>query len=136
MSEAPGYQRFFAELKRRKVFQVAAVYGAAMFGVLQAADVLVPALHLPDVLMTMVAVLGLIGFPVALAVAWTYERTAAGLVRTEDAAPGELTEIISAPAAKRWPVGLAAAAGTALLLVGGWLALGRPASGEGDTATP
>jgi TolB-like protein/Tfp pilus assembly protein PilF len=136
MSEAPGYQRFFAELKRRKVFQVAAVYGAAMFGVLQAADVLVPALHLPEGLITGVAVIGLIGFPIALVVAWTYERTAAGLVRTGEAAPGELTQIITAPAAKRWPVGLAAAAGTALLLVGGWLALGRPASGEGDAATP
>jgi len=132
MSEAHRYQRFFAELKRRKVFQVAAVYGAAMFGVLQAADVLVPALHLPEGLITGVAVLGLIGFPVALAVAWTYERTAAGLVRTVEAAPGELTQILSSPAAKRWPVGLAAAAGTALLLVGGWLALGRPVSGEGD----
>lgn len=127
MSESQGYQRFFAELKRRKVFQVAAVYGAAMFGVLQAADVLVPALHLPEGLITIVAVLGLVGFPVALAAAWTYERTASGLIRTGDAAPGELSQIISAPAAKRWPVGLAAAAGTALLLVGGWLALGRPA---------
>jgi len=136
MSEAHRYQRFFAELKRRKVFQVAAVYGAAMFGVLQAADVLVPALHLPEGLITVVAVLGLVGFPVALAVAWTYERSAAGLVRTEDAAPGELTQILAAPPAKRWPVGLAAAAGTALLLVGGWLALGRPASGEVETAGP
>ncbi|MGB5301602.1 MAG: hypothetical protein WBP17_00465, partial [Gemmatimonadota bacterium] len=102
MSEAHRYQRFFAEMKRRKVFQVAAVYGAAMFGVLQAADVLVPALHLPEGLITLVAVLGLVGFPVALVVAWTYERTGAGLVRTEDAAPGELTQIISAPAASRW----------------------------------
>jgi len=135
MSETHRYQRFFAELKRRKVFQVAAVYGAAMFGVLQAADVLVPALHLPEGLITVVAVLGLVGFPVALVVAWTYERTATGLVRTEDAAPGELTQIISAPATKRWPVGLAAATGTALLLVGGWLALGRPASGESDMRT-
>ena len=76
-----------------------AVYGAAMFGVLQAVDVLVPALHLPEGLITVVAVVGLVGFPVALVVAWTYERTAAGLVRTEDAAPGELTQIIAAPAA-------------------------------------
>jgi TolB-like protein len=136
MSEAHRYQRFFAELKRRKVFQVMAVYGAAMFGVLQAVDVLVPALHLPEGLITVVAVVGLVGFPVALAVAWTYERTAAGLVRTEDAAPGELTQIIAAPPAKRWPVGIAAAAGTALLLVGGWLALGRPASGEVEAGVP
>jgi hypothetical protein len=45
MSEVPRYQRFFAELKRRKVFQVAAVYRAGLFGVLQAADVLVPAVQ-------------------------------------------------------------------------------------------
>jgi TolB-like protein len=41
----------------------------------------------------------------------------------------QLTQIIEAPAVKRWPVGLAAAAGTSLLLVGTWFALGRPASG-------
>jgi len=123
-----GYQRFFAELKRRKVFQVAAVYGAGMFGVLQGADVLVDALFLPESLVTVAAVLGLLGFPMALFVAWVFERSPDGLVRTEDAAPGELTQIIEAPPAKRWPVGLAAAAGTALLLVGTWLVLGRPAA--------
>jgi TolB-like protein len=125
---ASAYQRFFAELKRRKVFQVAAVYGAGMFGVLQGADVLVQALHLPEGLVTVVAVLGLFGFPVALFVAWVFERSPDGLIRTEDAAPGELTQIISAPPARRWPVGLAAAAGTALFLVGTWLVLGRPAA--------
>ena len=125
---ASGYHRFFAELKRRKVFQVAAVYGAGMFGVLQGADVLVQALHLPEGLVTVVAVLGLFGFPVALFVAWVFERSPDGLIRTEEAVPGELTQIISAPPAKRWPVGLAAAAGTALFLVGTWLVLGRPAA--------
>jgi len=124
------YKRFFAELKRRKVFQVAAVYGAGMFGVLQGADVLIPALHLPEGLITVLAVIGLFGFPVALFVSWVFERSPDGLVRTGDAAPGELTQIIESPAGKRWPVGLAAAAGTALLLVGGWLALGRPTAGE------
>ena len=99
-----------------------------MFGVLQGADVLVQALHLPESLVTLAAVLGLLGFPLALFVAWVFERSPGGLIRTEDAAPGELTQIIEAPPAKRWPVGLAAAAGTALLLIGGWLALGRPAA--------
>lgn len=47
MSEAPAYQRFFAELKRRKVFRVAAAYGAAAFVVIQAADVIFPAIPLP-----------------------------------------------------------------------------------------
>jgi len=128
---ASGYKRFFAELKRRKVFQVAAVYGAGMFGVLQGADILVQALHLPESLVTLAAVLGLLGLPMALFVAWVFERSPDGLIRTEDAAPGELTQIIAAPPANRWPVGLAAAAGTALLLVGTWLVLGRPAADPG-----
>ena len=135
-SSASGYKRFFAELKRRKVFQVAAVYGAGMFGVLQGADILVQALHLPESLVTLAAVLGLLGFPVALFVAWVFERSPDGLVRTEDAAPGELTQIIAAPPAKRWPVGLAAAGGTALLMASAWLVLGRPvATVAGDGAT-
>jgi TolB-like protein/Tfp pilus assembly protein PilF len=124
-------QRFLAELKRRKVFQVAAVYGAGVFAVLQGVDVLVPALGLPESLVTIVAIAGFVGFPLVLLVAWIYERTPQGLIRTADASPGEITRIIEAPAAKRWPVGLAAAAGTALLLVGGWLALGRPAASSG-----
>ena len=53
MSETPGYQRLFAELKRRKVFKVAAVYGAVCFGVLQVADILVPAMALPDATITL-----------------------------------------------------------------------------------
>ena len=48
MSADQSYKRFFAELKRRKVFRVAAVYGAVVFVVLQAADILVPALALPQ----------------------------------------------------------------------------------------
>ncbi|MGW8281686.1 MAG: tetratricopeptide repeat protein, partial [Gemmatimonadota bacterium] len=128
-----SYQRFFAELKRRKVFRVAAVYGAASFAILEASDILFPRIGLPEWTVTFVAVLALIGFPVALVLAWVYERTSAGLRRTVEAETGELEAIASAPAGSRWPVGLAAAAGTALLLLGSWWALGRP-SPAGSTA--
>ena len=50
-----------------------AVYGASSFAVLQAADVLIPALHLPESMITAIAVLALLGFPLAIALAW-YER--------------------------------------------------------------
>ena len=43
-----AWQTLFAELKRRKVFRVAAVYGATSFVLLQAADLLFPRLGLPD----------------------------------------------------------------------------------------
>lgn len=46
-SETSRPQRFFAELKRRKVFRVMAVYGVVAFGVLQIADLAFPRLGLP-----------------------------------------------------------------------------------------
>jgi hypothetical protein len=82
MSEPHGYQRFLAELKRRRVFRVAAVYGATAFVVVQAADVLQEALRLPAAFLTAVAALALLGFPIALVLAWAYERTPHGVRKT------------------------------------------------------
>ena len=129
MSETPGYQRFFAELKRRKVFRVAAVYGATSFVVVQAADVLQEALRLPAAFLTGVAVLALLGFPLAIVLAWAYERTSEGVKKTVPAAEGELEAIVAAPAAKRWPLGLAALAGAVLLTLGAWWVL-KPDSAD------
>ncbi len=129
-----GYQRFLAELKRRKVFRVAAVYGAVAFVVLQVADILVPALHLPESFTTGVALLSMLGFPIALVLAWAFESTPAGIQRTDVAKTGELEAIIAQPAASRWPSGLLALAGAAALIVGGWLALSSR-SGGADGAT-
>jgi TolB-like protein/Tfp pilus assembly protein PilF len=107
-------------LKRRRVFRVMALYGAASFAVLQAADILLPALGLPESLTLGVALLLLFGFPVAVALEWAFELTPEGVQRTAEAAPGELTEIIAAPASKRWPSGLLALAGLTALLAGAW----------------
>jgi len=133
MSGAPAYQRFFAELKRRHVFRVAAGYGAVGFAILQAADILFPRLGLPDWTVTLVAALTLLGFPVALVLAWAYDRDATGVRRTDPAATGELEAIAAEPAGKRWPVGLAALAGVVLLGIGAWWVLG-PRSGDSDRA--
>jgi len=119
-SQAPRYQRFFAELKRRRVFRVMAVYGAVAFAVLQLADIVLPGLALPDWTMNLILLLALLGFPFAIVLAWAFEMTPAGVRRTEEATPRELTEIIAAPAAKRWPSGLFALAGMTALLAGAW----------------
>jgi len=133
MSKAPSYQRLFAELKRRHVFKVAAVYGATAFVVLQVTDLLQEGLHLPQAFLTVATVLALVGFPVALVLAWAYERTPQGVTRTPDAAPDEIDEIVAQARARRWPVGIAATVGTALLLIGSWWGLGRPtAPGSAD----
>jgi TolB-like protein len=126
MSGTPAYQRFFAELKRRHVFRIAAVYGGVGFVIVQAADVFIPALHLPPWIMTAVALLVVLGFPIAVLIAWAFELTPEGLKRTEDADEAELDEIAAQPVGRRWPIGLAALAGVILIgLSAWWLATGR-----------
>jgi len=76
-----------------------------------------------------VAVLALLGFPLAIVLAWAYERTSEGVKKTVPAAEGELEAIAAAPAAKRWPLGLAALAGAVLLALGAWWVL-KPDSAD------
>ena len=61
------------------------VYVVAVLAVLQAADVLAPALHLPSWSVTLVAYLGLLGLPVVIALAWLFDFTADGVRRTSEA---------------------------------------------------
>jgi TolB-like protein len=81
---------FFAELKRRNVYKVAAAYAVVGWLVIQVTATIVPALHLPDGLTTAVVVLTLIGFPVALVIAWAFEMTPEGIKRTENVSPDEV----------------------------------------------
>jgi TolB-like protein len=138
MSDAPpgtpGYQRFFAELKRREVFRVAAVYGAVGFVVLQVADLLAEGLALPDVVLRTATFLVLLGFPIALVLAWAYERTASGVRRTDPAETSEIDAIVAQPAASRWPSGLLALAGVVALVAGAWWVGRSTAPGEGGAA--
>lgn len=130
----PAYQRFFAELKRRNVFRVMAVYGVVGFIVLQAVDVLVPALLLPDWTDRLIALLLLAGFPVAVVLAWAFEQSPQGLRLTERAAPTEIDAIVAAPAHERWPAGLLALLGVGLLVAGWWL--GQRSAIEAGVAGP
>lgn len=127
MSEdAPAYQRLFAELKRRKVFRVVAGYGAAGFIVLQVTELIADGLQLPPVVRTTITVAVLVGFPIAIALAWALERGPGGeLHRTPAATSGEIGEIVALAPSRRWPAGLAALAGTVLLIWGGWWAFDR-----------
>lgn len=108
----------FRELKRRRVFRAAAIYVAVAFGVIQAADVLTPALRLPEWTVSLVAVLTILGLPLALVVAWMFDATPAGLERTPEPVP--------VPAARRGGraafLATGAAVALALLAGGGWWA--------------
>ena len=118
-----GYQRFMAELKRRHVLKVTAVYAGAAFAVMQAADFLVPALNLPDVFAAAVAFTALIGFPFAVALAWVFDLTPRGLQRTDPAASSELDAIVAEPRIRRWGMGILALLATVVFIGGGWWVL-------------
>ena len=73
---------FSAELKRRKVFRVAGAYLVGAWVVLQVAATLLPALELPPWTVKLVAVLAILGFPLALIVGWIFDLTPGGIERT------------------------------------------------------
>ena len=82
-------KRFFEELKRRNVYKVAVAYAVVGWLVMQIAATVVPALHLPESITTAVVVLTLLGFPIALVIAWAFEMTPEGMKRTENVLPNE-----------------------------------------------
>jgi TolB-like protein len=79
------FRRFFAEVKRRRVYRVAVVYAVVAFVIWQAAEIAVPGLNLPHWVLTVVILLTALGFPIAVVLAWAYDITPAGVVRTEPA---------------------------------------------------
>jgi adenylate cyclase len=70
-----------AELKRRNVFRVGAAYAIVAWLLIEVASVILPALHLPDWALTLLVVLVVAGFPLALILAWAFELTPEGIKR-------------------------------------------------------
>jgi TolB-like protein len=81
--------RFLTELKRRKVYRAALVYAGVGWVLLEAADVVLPRLGLPDWTVNFVLALILLGFPLAIVFAWIFDFSAQGVVRTSPLSPGE-----------------------------------------------
>jgi TolB-like protein len=84
MSEQGSRLReFLAELERRRVFRVAVLYAVVVFVILQVAEIVFPALRLPEWSLTFVVAISLLCFPIALVLAWYYDITRTGVVRTQ-----------------------------------------------------
>jgi len=132
MSHLPSYQRFFAELKRRHVFRVMAMYGAVGFVILQVADIAFPLLGLPEWTITFILVLTLLGFPIAILLAWAFEVSPDGVKRTEVAETGEISEIVAEAPAMRWTPGILALVGMVALAGGAWW-VGRTTAPRGGS---
>ena len=77
---------FFGEVRRRKVYRVAAAYIIAAGGVIQLASAAFPAWELPSWTLRLLIVCLLMGFPVALMLAWAFDITAEGIQATPDVA--------------------------------------------------
>ena len=73
---------FLKEIKRRKVFRVAAVYVAVAIAVIGVLDGVMGPLNLPAGFDTVVIIVLAVGFPIAVVLAWVFDLTLAGVVRT------------------------------------------------------
>jgi TolB-like protein/Tfp pilus assembly protein PilF len=85
MSAKPS---FFAELQRRNVYKVGAMYAVAGWLVVQVVTQVFPIFHVSELVQRLI-VLGIVaGFPLALVLSWIYELTPQGIVKTDAVAPG------------------------------------------------
>jgi len=84
-----NFANFFAELKRRNVYKVAVAYTIVGWLLVQVATQVFPFLEIPNWVVRLVIALVVIGFPIALVIAWAFEATPEGIKRTEvaDAMP-------------------------------------------------
>ena len=81
---------FVAELKRRHVYRVAIAYGVVAWLLIQVATQVFPFFELSNFVVRVVVAASVLGFPVALIIAWAFEMTPQGLKRADDVAPDEL----------------------------------------------
>jgi adenylate cyclase len=84
---------FLQELKQRNVVRVAIMYAVSAFVVLQLADVTFPVFDLPNWSYRLVIWLLGLGFPLALVLAWIFDITPDGVVRTSEASDRELQQL-------------------------------------------
>ena len=112
---------FFAELKRRKVFKVGAAYLVAAWLVVQAASIGFPAFDAPPWVLRIFILVALLGFPIAVVMAWVFDLTPEGVKLDADTS-----------GSKR----LFAAATLLIVLALGWYFYGQPSFRKGDVTTP
>jgi TolB-like protein/Tfp pilus assembly protein PilF len=75
---------FFGELRRRNVYKVAIAYGVVAWLLVQVASQIFPFFDIPNWAVRLVVLLLILGFPIALVLAWAFELTPEGIKRTED----------------------------------------------------
>jgi TolB-like protein len=122
---------FFAELKRRNVYKVAVAYAVVGWLLIQVATQVFPFFEIPTWAVRLVVLAIIIGFPIALVIAWAFELTPQGLKRTEDVGPAAARPAKSH--AWIYVVAIGAALSIGLFFVGRYTASSTsPTSAAGD----
>ncbi|MCH8838806.1 MAG: tetratricopeptide repeat protein [Candidatus Marinimicrobia bacterium] len=85
----PNFSVFIAELRRRRVFRVAVFYGGIAFVIIQIIDGTFEVMGIPAWVSRLLIVLLGAGFPVAMGLAWVFDITDEGIVRTKGLATGK-----------------------------------------------
>ena len=74
---------FFEELKRRKVFRVAASYAVVAFVIMQLVEIVFPIFDFPQWTSQFVIIIVLLGFPIAIVLSWIFDKTPEGFIKTD-----------------------------------------------------
>jgi len=126
MDERVFMSGFFEELKRRKVYRVAIAYIVASWALAQGIAQVFPVFDIPNSRIRVVILLLLIGFPIALVLAWIFDITPTGIERTSRVQPALV------PARRRRNVLWLGIAGVAISTAVGFLVLPRAVARKVD----
>ncbi len=110
-----GLGQFLSELRRRRVYRVAVGYAVAALAVVEAADLVIPRLGGSESVVTIILVIALVGFPIAVVLSWLYDLTPEGVERTTLPDTGSRSS----------PYALGIGALVVVVGIGAWLMQGR-----------
>jgi len=77
------FMSFIDELKRRKVFRVAASYAVVAFIIMQLVEIVFPIFDFPQWTSQFVIIVVLLGFPIAIILSWVFDKTPQGFIKTD-----------------------------------------------------
>src|SRR2546423_1311302 len=117
----PG--NFFSELKRRNVYKVTIAYIVAGWTLSQGIAQVFPVFDIANWIIRLIVLLIIIGLPIALVLAWTFEITPQGIKRTEDV---DLVAAAQQPKKRTWIF---------VVIIGAVLSIGLFLLGRYSTAT-
>jgi TolB-like protein len=99
-----SFERFWKELKRRKVVHVITVYAATGFVILELVNMVARPLKLPDWTEAFVIVLLCIGFVIAVLLSWIYDITPAGVRKTKPVNAKKHSDQANHPTSSGWKI--------------------------------